>query len=286
MNKSKILIISLALILMLSTISLAQGSASVFKFGVDAKSLAMGGAFVAVADNYAAAYWNPAGLATVGGLTLGGMNFKPYDVDGLNFLFGAGAMPLGNFTVGGGYASFTASDVGWSYSETLMMGSVALGLGDLGYAGASVKQYSLKGPEATADGLGFDVGLLMSLGDFHLGAAGMDIGGTELAWGGKVAQLFRVGAALPLGENILVAAGMDTGETQVIRAGMQFQAVEQLAIRAGIVMPQDGEMSFTAGAGLTLANISVDVAWLQNKTGFADFEGTGDTLVMSAQLTL
>jgi len=67
-EKSKILVISLAVVLMALPFVTAMGAAddsssgSIFSFGTDAKALAMGGSYVAIADNYSATYWNPAGL--------------------------------------------------------------------------------------------------------------------------------------------------------------------------------------------------------------------------------
>jgi len=59
------MIVGLALILVLSAVAMADGigAFSAFKNGVGARALAMGGAFVAVANDATAACWNPAGLA-------------------------------------------------------------------------------------------------------------------------------------------------------------------------------------------------------------------------------
>jgi hypothetical protein len=61
------------LILVLIVITVGGADAYVHKYaaafldtGVGARALAMGGAFVAVADDATAAYWNPAGLAQLG----------------------------------------------------------------------------------------------------------------------------------------------------------------------------------------------------------------------------
>ncbi len=55
--------------LMMSLPGLVIGQTEVYflghQFGVGAKALGMGGAFTAVADDYTASYWNPAGLAQI-----------------------------------------------------------------------------------------------------------------------------------------------------------------------------------------------------------------------------
>ena len=70
------MIVSLALILVLSAVAMADGigAFSAFKNGVGARALAMGGAFVAVADDATAACWNPAGLALLNDTRLAGMS--------------------------------------------------------------------------------------------------------------------------------------------------------------------------------------------------------------------
>jgi len=59
-------------LLMLNTMTAIAGkyAADFLNIGVGARPAAMGGAFVAVADDPTAFYWNPAGLAQVRGLTL------------------------------------------------------------------------------------------------------------------------------------------------------------------------------------------------------------------------
>lgn len=51
----------------------AVGAFAASKSGVGARALAMGGAFVAIANNATAMHWNPAGLAQVNDTRLTGM---------------------------------------------------------------------------------------------------------------------------------------------------------------------------------------------------------------------
>jgi hypothetical protein len=64
------------------------------KIPVGPRAIAMGGAFVAVADDANAIYWNPAGLRQLGGtaLTLQSASF----IDTVNYNYFAAATPLGN----------------------------------------------------------------------------------------------------------------------------------------------------------------------------------------------
>jgi outer membrane protein OmpA-like peptidoglycan-associated protein len=56
-------------------------NAPYLRMGVGARALAMGGAFVGVADDVTAGYWNPAGLTWTTGWQIGGMYSNGLDVD-------------------------------------------------------------------------------------------------------------------------------------------------------------------------------------------------------------
>ncbi|MGE5599770.1 MAG: hypothetical protein ACM3XS_10355, partial [Bacteroidota bacterium] len=55
------LILLVALVLVLSTASLASAA----ELGIGARAIGMGGAYVAVADDGTAAYWNPAAITQI-----------------------------------------------------------------------------------------------------------------------------------------------------------------------------------------------------------------------------
>ena len=296
-NKSRVsAVVILTLVLALSPLTgLAQdqdgsveSAGTIFQFGTDAKSLAMGGSFVAVADNYSATYWNPAGLSQVKGAKLGGMNLKPYDISKLNFTYFGGAYTFEGVSIGGAYGGFNAPlDDAYqhtgqysSYSENMFLLSTAFGIG-FADIGANVKRYSF----GDAAGYGFDVGILASFNSFRFGLSAADIGGSRVGdvgtTGSTVDPSYRLGAAFPIMDAFLLSAQLDLiGDQQVVRAGMEIKPFEQLALRAGVAVPGDRGLSISGGAGLSLAGLQVDVAWVQNNTGFAD--QAGNTLVLSA----
>ena len=74
--------------LLLGAVSEAQAVASssnrlgpYLRMGTGARALGMGGAFVGVADDASATYWNPAGLAWTNGWELTGMYTAGMNVD-------------------------------------------------------------------------------------------------------------------------------------------------------------------------------------------------------------
>jgi hypothetical protein len=90
MNRTSIL--ALALVLVAGLMASAQeptGANPVFKNGVDARALAMGGAFVGIADGYSSCYWNAAGVAKAAAdqsIKVGGMNTNLFGA-GINYSF-------------------------------------------------------------------------------------------------------------------------------------------------------------------------------------------------------
>ncbi len=291
-EKSKILVISLALFLVAMPFitgfaqeeDVESNTAAIFSYGTDAKSLAMGGAFVAVADNYSATYWNPAGLTQFSGVQLGGMNLRPYGIG--NYSFGGGSLTFQNFALGGSYGSYSlklSDQLGYddtSYQDTVIGGTIGYGI-DFANFGASVKSYQT----TVGNNLGFDLGTLMNFGNISLGIAATDVGNVQLDEGGNgvIKSSYRLGVATELLGRATASAEIDLqGKRRLIKAGFEVLPVEQFALRGGVQVPGSGDPSFTVGAGINLAGLTVDIAWLQNNTAFAGRTGAGDTLVLSA----
>lgn len=292
-EKSKILVISLTVVLMALPFVTAMGDAddsssgSIFSFGTDAKALAMGGSYVAIADNYSATYWNPAGLTQFSGVQLGGMQLRPYGIGSLQHA--GGSVTFGNFAFG---ASWASSGVDMSkqkgykdtkyedYTDMVIGGTFAYGI-DFANFGASVKSYQLG--ESGAGGIGFDMGTLMEFGGVRLGVSASDVG-VSLD-NSEMGATYRLGVAADLLDRATASAEFDLlgNKSNQIKAGFEILPVEQFALRGGVKVPmgdEDGGPSFTAGAGVNLAGLTVDIAWLQNSTGFSDVGS--DTLVLSA----
>lgn len=193
------------------------GAGSILRSGVDARAMGMGGAYVAVADNYSASYWNPAGVTSAEAVYLGGMNYDKFGLGlNLNYLSG-GISPsrwsltqdlypsslsvpfIQDFAISGTYLGFSTDVQGATpdldpvritYSERAFMGTTGLRISNLGSIGSTIKFYRFRAPDigedekdATASGTGFDLGLLAEpLSNFYVGAAGFDISGTDIEW--------------------------------------------------------------------------------------------------------
>jgi hypothetical protein len=307
MKKGLLYSLALALLLGASFTSFGQsegvGAGAVFRDGVDARALAMGGAFAAIADSYSASYWNPAGIAKAAGTRIGLMNTNKFG-QGINFNYVSGSLNLGGFAVGGSFLGSSISGIEQydangnpvgtvDDNEIVFMGTGALDVAGIGYAGANVKAYNHSLAGGSAQGFGFDVGVLLALDALSVGVVATDLGGTQLQWSNTpsnptdvVPAVFRAGGAFTItnddGDDLVtVAAQFDFGGAEnVLRLGAELTLPgTPIAVRAGAVKPDSADFAFTAGAGLALGNLKVDFAFLQNQV-------LGNSLVLSAEFAL
>jgi len=296
----RVVVASMALLLVLSAVAFADGigAFSAFKNGIGARALAMGGAFVAVADDATAVCWNPAGLAQLGDTRLAGMSTDLFGL-GITHQYVGAVTSFANLGVGLGWerASVDGQVVdgsgglgqSFTWTEQAIVGSLATNVMDIAMAGANVKYYMAdSGLGDSASGFGFDLGLLVSLGDmFVIGVNAMDLAGSTVEWDSGTSNtingVYKAGLAMKLAEDMLVLAadvdfnGSALGDTHV---GVEFQVIDELALRGGVVLTENfQEYYFTVGAGINVAGLYVDAAYVLEET-------LGNTLVLSAEFSL
>jgi len=300
----KAIVLTLALIMALSALALADGNGigafSAFKRGIGARAVAMGGAFVAVADDSTAACWNPAGLAQVKDTRIGGMSTQPFGITGLTHQYVGAVTNISGFGIGLGYerASIPGTQYDasghegstFTWSESLFLGTVSTDIKGVGMVGANVKYYMAdSGLGDSASGFGFDLGAIINLGDvFTVGVSAFDLGNSQVSWStgetDVVSSLYKVGAAAKLLDGSLILAGdfdfdsaFNMGDAH---AGLEYQLIPQLALRGGVVFTNNfSSYYYTVGAGLDVSGLYVDAAYLLN-------ENLGNTLVLSAEFSL
>ncbi len=192
------------------------GAGAVLRSGFGARALGMGGAYVAIADDYSAPYWNPAGVTRSNSLYLGGMSYDKYGL-GLNTNYLSGGfnwtettpeglpipaldLPLiKGVSFAGTYLGFSTqvwtrgpggSEIEITYGERSFLATGGLTFPLIGSFGFSGKRYSFTAPkagvdemDASASGVGFDLGYLAEpLENFTFGAAAFDLNGTGIQW--------------------------------------------------------------------------------------------------------
>lgn len=273
-----------AVILGLSALASLGGEGTiVFQGGHGAKALGMGGAFTAIADDATGALWNPAGLAHIQGLWVGGATtslFASEGFEGVGYQFASLGTTFQGYGVGLAWGSATAGEL---YSANMFLGTVAASF-PLGEemaidVGINAKYYMETLAEETESAFGFDIGLLMPIGDtFAIGAAALDLF-TKIG-GDTIAPVYRVGAAgsfLDGAVKLAADAEMVDGAFSALKFGLSAQLIEMLQLRAGAVVPgmDFDKVYFSLGAGLSIADLEIDAAYvLQDKPG--------ESLVLSA----
>jgi hypothetical protein len=177
----------------------------------------------------------------------------------------------------------------FTWTEQAIIGSIATNVMDVAKAGANVKYYMAdNGIDDAASGFGFDLGVLVNLGDmFVIGVNASDLAGSTLTWDGGatdvISGLYTAGLAMKLADDKLILAtdvdfnGSELGDTHV---GVEFQVIDELALRGGVVLTDNFQSYyFTVGAGINVAGLYVDAAYVID-------EPVGNTLVLSAEFSL
>lgn len=207
--------------------------------GVGARALAMGGAFVATANDTSAGFWNPAGISYLDGYHLGGMyiiggRYGDPDITFQDLSLSAKPVQTGSFSgLGLGITwvnhhiagiPYTGDGGGGTFDDdqSLFLFSASFPFewaGGLSTSlGVNLKYYRHSLLDGRGSGLGFDLGLLFkgTLKEIplSLGVVSMDTLETIVRWQGTmhnpdnyVPWIVKVGTAVLLLEGKLLLAG-------------------------------------------------------------------------------
>jgi hypothetical protein len=172
----------------------ANYAAEVLTKGVGARPLAMGGAFVAAANDATAAYWNPAGLALIDDIEITTMHatengLQSYDFINLAFntqSAGSYALSFMDLGVSGiqGTDNFGNPTELLTYSDEAGLISGGWKLGKQFALGGTIKLLKTDAASASAFGIGSDIGLLFKpIKELTFGLVARDYtGGTYIKW--------------------------------------------------------------------------------------------------------
>ncbi len=248
--------------------------------GVGARPLAMGGSFVAIADDATAAYWNPAGLAQING-GISAMYADRFST-GLRYQF----LNLASGGFGVSLLRLNAADVlhvtrrdslghpvrddgTIKHSENALMITYGLGITNELYIGVTGKGLYHELLENTAKGWGVDAGALFRNEMFSIGVNVQNITEGHLIWDDvdetedTIPMNVKAGGAVYLvGGMVIAAVDVDImSDRQVLHLGAELWPVKDIiALRGGL---QD--KNFSAGLGLRMGSLSLDYA-LQSHT--------------------
>lgn len=264
-------------------------AASQLRFGIGARALGMGSAFTAVAQGPEAVYWNPAFL-TESRLSVGGMYTEPFGELGYRVQFAGLVGSHGNFGYGVGWFNSHVSDIpltgdggSFDYDSSVFFLSLALEEDKGGFSiavGGSLKVYREAMLEGRALGFGFDIGVLVDIGEVNLSYCSQDVGMTRYRWTGTgqepmvfVPWIHRFGVSVSLFGGLALGSFdlvWEPGELVPLlpRLGIEVSPVEWVSVRGGVRLDPFGEEYhpvFTTGLGVRpLEGFSLDYAFLVN----------------------
>lgn len=245
------------------------GTAVLFDVGMGARALGMGGAFVAVADDANAIYYNPAGLALIEGhnatsmysTLLGAGNYLGIGYAQKN----VGAAVFGLMSTAPGTDEYGNPTGEFGYREGALAGGYAHAFGPFALGGA-IKLYAQDAEVNRGFGATGDIGALITmpyLDGFKVGAVARNLLGTVKFQSGhedKFDPWYVLGLSLRPFRGLTLAADYDITHSTG-RVGAEYQIIDAFAARAGATMNADKQYGFTAGAGFALGSFRVDYAY-------------------------
>jgi len=245
------------------------GTAAMLDIGLGARALGMGGAHIAVVDDAATIYYNPAGLAFMEGrhvVSLYTNQFGAANYMGLGYAqryVGAGAMKLDASGIDETDEFANVTGVFGVTDLTLILGAAAKVMPQFGVGGA-VKYYSQALPSNSGRGVTGDIGVLFATdsGKFRVGAVCRNVLGSLKYDSGHTDAFDRslgAGVAVRPMDNLLLAADVIWKDGIDARIGGEFR-LGKFALRAGGGY-RDEKLSFSAGAGFLLPAFSIDYAY-------------------------
>ncbi len=261
------------------------GDAGAFlKNGIGVRPISMGKAFVAIADDAHAGYWNPAGLAILNTAQISAMYSNPVNYD---LIGGTGVKDIGYHTISLAYptalgslglntAYLSVGDIAevkdasgptgntFSDKEYGIIASYASSVTEQIHLGVNLKFVHQSLWDDTGSGMGLDVGgLYQPLYNLTFGLMLQDLiepkiklleDGEEYA----IPRQLRFGMSYKLvDDKVLLAVGVDkaSGRSPKVHLGTEVEPMKDLDLRFGYTT-DTGELS--AGVGVRVSSIQLD----------------------------
>jgi hypothetical protein len=220
--------------------------------GIGAKSQGMGKAFVAVADDVTACYWNPAGLCYLSKAEIGFMHTAPFGIKEVCIDWIGVAQPLGKRSgIGLSYLRKSASLEEKREKEESRMAeseyalSLSAQIANSVSLGLNIKRNALSSKIGKSSGMGFDVGILYKakyfpMPGFSFGAMYRNLS-SEIK-GESFFSEIRVGMAERLWKNRLLLSADLNMKREVNKKkrdwqwhiGAELEAIRGISLRAGL----------------------------------------------------
>jgi hypothetical protein len=259
----------------------AKNFAPLSRSGYDARALGMGGAYVGVANDAAAGYWNPAGLYMMGegATSLTSMYTTGLSADRFQNYLAVGHR-FQNFALGATWLNEGIRDVPKFDAQGNSLGSfgsfeniigVSLGMGtDKAAFGFTLKGY-FQNQISNRTGVGLDAGVQFKVSDMiTLGGVAQDIGGK--VGGDRLPVNLRIGAGIFPADRLHFALDVERTENQATvfhgggEYGVKFGEDATAFLRAGV-----NDTKMNVGLGVKVSKLQADYAFTGEKeSGFGN----------------
>ncbi|MFW6309850.1 MAG: hypothetical protein ACOC1D_02000 [Prolixibacteraceae bacterium] len=248
-------------------------------YPVGARSLGLSHAFVSFSDSWST-FHNQAGLAGVSGVSAGFFYESKFNIDELSLVAGSVVLPVKAGTFGISFFQFGKG----TFKEHKFALAFAKKLSTSLSAGVQLDYFSQTFPEnARANGFAtFESGIIWSPTDklfigghiFNPISAGIETPSGKQ----KMPFVFRTGGHYQFDEMVLttIEAEKSSNHPVLLKAGIEFQPVENLALRFGVA---GKSINYTAGIGYRTGKLSTDI-------GFSYHGNLGVTPSISVQFKL
>lgn len=250
-----------------------------FREGVTARSLGMGNAFVGLADDESALYWNPAGLSLLKGTWVSTTRTTKDEFD-INTQSLSLALPSGRAMAGfnlvysslGKVPRSVYNDVTdrWEYDgnffgedDTAFSLSYAKPYKKNLYLGATLKSVRQKIAEDRFSGWGLDIGAIMEMDNgLRAGLVLQNVGDMDIGTD-SVPMNVRLGASTRLRSvnNLLLSAAYESDYVgdSIFSIGAEYEINKSVVARVG---SSDGK--FSAGLGVNFENFRLDYSFCED----------------------
>ncbi len=299
LNRISLLFI-VAYLLVFANLSIAQegeaGTQSIFNFGFSARAMGLGRAYVALANDPSAVFWNPAGLEFIPRMSFSLFHTSLYE--GANYDFIGFIYPTLQYgTVGVGYARLGIDDIpvvtssesyipegnsSYEFSEFYISYAKKLPFNITGGLTFKIERQTFDFLNLVTGGIGLDLGLMYRpeldnqiLRDVSIGFQYQNLLKPELKLGShseNLPRLYRVGMmkSIPIGlsgkMNILFDYSKSQFESGRIHAGGEYTFRELGTVRLGL---DKDKPAFGAGVQYKFVEIDYSFGTLSEESEFS-----------------
>lgn len=264
-------------VVFISSLVCGQAFAAPIELGIGARAQGIGGAFVGIADDASAAYWNPAGLGYSKFGEARFMHWIPQNLSDVSIEWVGVSYPLTMSNSQGLGVSWLRKGATLEEGRDNLTTSFAENTYSLSYGvsilnklviGATLNRLSVNSDIGGSSGVGFDAGVLYMVKMVRLGFVAKNLSsnmGDE-----NFLPIYRTGFALEL-QKFTWAFDISTkeninGKNSIALhyfTGMEVRIVPQLAIRVGY----NDNNPINAGIGLNIKNVLFEYAFSAIKDG-------------------